>query len=82
MRLFSEVLSNLLIRKVLPFLENFSHLASGTFNLHKVANSCVTISQAPESNSSCLDGNFAIHKLPSGACTVAFGRAPPNEEPG
>ena len=32
--------------------------------------------------SSCFDGNFAIQSVSSGAFTDAFGRAPPNEEPG
>mgnify|MGYP006916102120 CR=1 FL=1 len=37
---------------------------------------------ASTSYSSFLDGNFATHNEPSISCTVAFGLAPPNEEPG
>ena len=74
--------SNRFIRYVLPRLENFSSLASGTFNLQRPARSCATISHAPVSFSSFLDGNFAIHNWSFVSTTVALGLAPPREEPG
>ena len=42
----------------------------------------MTISQPPTSNVSSPLGNFAIHKCPFSSATLAFGRAPPNEDPG
>jgi len=35
-----------------------------------------------ESVVQATDGNFAIHRFPSVSCTVAFGLAPPKDEPG
>src|SRR5699024_6410690 len=74
--------SNRLTRKVLPVLENVSNLDSGTSSPQSRARSWTTFSHAPLLYSSCLEGNLAIHKAPSVACTVALGLAPPKEEPG
>ena len=49
---------------------------------HALANSCNTISQAPVFFSSLELGNFAIHKFPLSSTTLAFGLAPPNDDPG
>ena len=59
-----------------------STFAIGPFNSHITAISCMTISHAPESKSSCLEGNFAIQSVSSGDKTDAFGLAPPSDEPG
>ena len=75
-------LSKRLTIKVAPFGEKVSNRASGTFRPHIRASSCTVISHAPLFVSSCLEGNFAIHKEPSTSWTVALGRAPPREEPG
>ena len=64
------------------FLENFSSRHSGRRRPTCLASWCATISQAPVSAESALLGNLAIQRLPSGSSTFAFGRAPPNEEPG
>src|SRR5574344_77285 len=73
--------SNRLERKqLLP--ENFSKRDSATFNPASTAKSFTVFSHAQLSSVSFLEGNFAIHKLPSTSFTVAFGRAPPSDEPG
>ena len=79
---FLPMRSNRLTRKVLPVFEKVSSLDSGTVSPQSPARSCTTFSHAPLLYSSCLDGNLAIHKAPSAACTVALGLAPPSDEPG
>ena len=59
-----------------------TYMDSGTSKPQSLARSWVTFSHAPTLTSSCLDGNLAIHRFPFVSRTVAFGRAPPSEEPG
>ena len=49
---------------------------------HERAISAVTISHAPESFVSPALGNLTIHKRPFSSTTLAFGLAPPNDDPG
>src|SRR5690606_30414375 len=61
---------------------NFLTNTSVVFIPDLCASSLATISHAPVSIKSSLLGNFAIQSALDKSFTLAFGLAPPNDEPG